>query len=189
MSEQSDRAVGLLVTEIENLKSSANDRDEADALAVDLHESVNLIFSRAAAREEARRKKVEWEAIVPQCRAAQERFHKLNAEAEKQNDILAEARHKVDNAESRLNLARDARPSPYPTPKEISDWENLCKKLENSLEEARAHCRAANTGRGEMTRELLQARNDFTSLMFRERNLRGQQPVLAYQPVELSGVR
>jgi chromosome segregation ATPase len=186
MSE-SNRIAGIFLEEIENLKSSPS--DEANALAVDLQEAVHLIFSRATAREEERRKKVEWREIVPQCREAKDRFDKLNAEAEKQNHFLAELRKQLDNAESRLNQKRDSRPAPWPTPAELSDWEKACKKLEDSLEAARAEVRGANARRGELTRELILARNNFTSLMFRERNLRPRQTEPLYAGIELSGVR
>jgi chromosome segregation ATPase len=186
VSAESDRVAGIIFAEIENLKSAPS--EETDALAADLHEAVTLIFSRATAREDERRKKVEHEAIVPQCRAAKDRFDKLNADAEKQNHILAELRRQLDQAESRLNLKRDARPAPYPRPSEISEWENDCKKLEEALESARAEVRAANVRRSELTGEVIRARNDFTNLMFRERNLRPRQTE-PYQGIELAGVR
>jgi hypothetical protein len=186
MSE-SNRIAGIFLEEIEKLKSSPS--EEGDALAVDLKEAVHLIFSRATAREEERRKKLEWEKIVPLCRAAKDKFDKLNAEAEKQNELLFELRRKVDQTESRFNLKRDARPAPWPTSDEISSWEESCKKLELSLETARAEVRAANTRRGELTSELLRARNEFTNLMFRERNARPRQAELLYAGIELSGVR
>jgi hypothetical protein len=187
LSEQSDRIAGIILKEIQHLKSSPN--EESDALATDLHEAVNLIFSRATGREEAALRKLQWEEIIPQCRAAKDRFDKLNAEAEKQNYILAELRRQLDNAESTLNLKRDARPAPYPTPVEISEWENTCKKLEEALELARANVRAANARRGELTAELLRSRNDFSNLLFRERNLRPRQAEPVYEGIELTGVR
>ncbi|HTC63918.1 MAG TPA: hypothetical protein VK709_13825 [Candidatus Saccharimonadales bacterium] len=187
MSERSDRIAGVILKEIENLRSSPN--QENDALAADLNEVVNVIFSRATAREEQRRKKIEWEKLVPLCRAAKDAFDRLNADAEKQNVILAELRRQLDHAESKLNLKREARPAPYPTPVELSEWENACKKLDEALELARAEVRAANVRRGELTRELLNAKNDFTNLLFRERNLRPRQTESVYAGIELSGVR
>jgi chromosome segregation ATPase len=187
VSEQSDRVAGMILAEIENLKSAPS--DEANALAVDLQEAVHLIFSRATAREAERRKKVEHDAIVPLCRAAKEKFDKLNAEAEKQNELLFELRRKADQAESKLNIKRDARPNPWPTAKEISDWEKACAELEDSLEAARAEVRGANARRGELTAELLRARNEFTNLMFRERNARPRQAELLYAGISLSAVR
>ncbi len=189
MSEIADRSVAALLQEIETVKRSTADDAERDALVADLHVAVNLILSHADARAEERERFARWQAIVPQCRAAKERFDKLNAEAEKQNVILAQARAAADDAESKLNLRRDARPAPYPTSQEISDWQALCKKLENSLKAARACVRAANQHRGELTAELLRARNEFMNLVFRERNLRGKQPQPIYQGVELAGVR
>jgi hypothetical protein len=187
MSQESDRVVTALAAEVECLKRSAT--EEANAVADDLREAVTLIFSRAGAREEARLKKVQWEEIVPLCRAAKNRFDKLNAEAEKQNEILAEARRRADIAESHLNQARDAKPSPYPTAEEICEWKEACQKLEDSLEAARAKVRAANQTRGELTGELIRARNEFTNLMFRERNMRPRQTEPGYQATSLAGVR
>jgi len=187
MSQESDRAAGILLAEIDSLKSSPS--EEANAVAADLKEASYIIFSRATAREEERRKKVEWQKIVPLCRAAKDKFDKLNAQAEKQNVVIAQARATADDAESRLNLKLDARPSPYPTAEEIANWENGYKKLEHSLEAARATVRAANTRRGELTRELILARNEFTALVFRERNLRPRQTEPVYAGIELSGVR
>jgi hypothetical protein len=187
MSHESDRIAGIFLTEIDSLKSSPS--EEGDALAVDLQQAVHLIFSRAAAREEERSKKVEWERILPKCRAAKDKFDKLNADAERQNQNLFELRRKVDAAESKLNLKRDARPAPWPTPAELSDWEKTCKKLEDSLEAARAEVRAANARRGELTSELLRARNEFTNLLFRERNARPRQGEPRYEGIALAGVR
>jgi hypothetical protein len=104
------------------------------------------------------------------------------------NHTLAELRRQLDSAESRLNLKRDARPSPWPTAQEILDWETSCKKLEEALESARAEVRAANVRRGELTRELILARNNLSSLMFRERNMHPRETE-PYKATELSGVR
>jgi chromosome segregation ATPase len=187
MSNESDRAVTVLTAEVERLRRCAT--QEANAVAADLREAVTLIFTRAGAREEARRKKLEWEQIIPVCRAAKEKFDKLNAEAEEANELVLESHRLVDQAESHLNQARDAKPAPWPTPQELSNWKTVCKKLEDSLETARAQCRAANQRRGELTAELLRARDEFTSLVFRERNLRPQEAKPNYRGSELAGVR
>jgi hypothetical protein len=186
MSDESDRVVTALTAEVEGLRRSAT--EEANAVAGDLREAVTLIFTRAVARDEARRKKIEWETICPLVRAAKDRFDTLNAEAEEANELVLESHRLADRAESRLNQARDAKPSPYPNAKEISDWERVCRELEDSLEAARAQCRAANQYRAELTGRLLHARNEFTNLMFRERNMRPRQEP-GYAGISLAGVR
>ena len=95
----------------------------------------------------------------------------------------------ADDAEGKLNLRKDARPSPYPTAEEISDWEKACQKLEAELESRRAKVRDGNARRQQLTGELIVARNQFTNLMFRERNLRPRETVPAYAGIELAGVK
>lgn len=181
-----NRIAGILLAEIQQFKSSPS--EETDALVGDLHSALNLITSRADAREVARRKNDEWQRIIPECRAAKDKFERVNGDYKRANDEILQLYKKVDDAESRVNLARDAKPTMYPTKAEIEKWEARCRTLEDAFETARANVREANARRGQLSQNLLQARNQFSALSWRERNLRPRETE-PYRGSELTGVR
>lgn len=163
------------LTELRPQILAENDADSIDEITGTLEEikkAIMAISMAQFAREEGRTKFKKWEAILPACREASEKFEAISKEFERSKLRLIELRSYVDNAFNKLQQVRDQRLPDFPTKREIEEKHQREQKAEENYREHVARAKAGNEKMHALSSDQLQAKIALDQLLFQERQLR-----------------
>jgi hypothetical protein len=171
MNPHVHRVVGVIhqaTLELESARTiaSAADIDELDAAIANLKAASAAIVVREGQRAEAVEKRVRWGKLVPECRRAKTELQKLERQYEASHTTVAEARNVVIVCEAHLGQAMQAKPraEDYPTEKEIREHTAQVERFRVAFEEAKQKLRGIVEAQGQVSRDLLKARETFQPL-------------------------
>lgn len=195
MSTETYDIVGRLDLALKSLqadKLTLQAGDSPEALAEinsrikDVEDARNLLVARAAQRRNDKERRVKWEAILPRCAEARERFEAAARIAKKSSDELLAAedalvrslRRSGEHANNPLN------PLDYPSEKEKKQWDIRLAALEREVECRKADILRIRAQQGCIGSEYQNTKNVFERLVFEERQLRPPEPPPKLVPIE-----
>jgi hypothetical protein len=151
--------------------------DDLDGVIVDVKKAADSIALSQMAREKAREQYEKWRAILPQCRAALEKYEETCRDLEKAIFKTAELQSRAGHAFDIICQVKDRRPrnESYPTNQEIQAHEAQLTMAESVHKERVAKLVAAKDRQAVLTRQQWETRNTYNALEFQERQLRPRQ--------------